>query len=291
MVDFIAPKHFAVFNLADSAIVVRRHPDRAAVLPRPRPGRHRPPGLSRRPAGRRAAADRPVRSAAPVRHTRRVSTLPEIRTLPVPDGLEGERVDAAIARMFGFSRTKAAELAAGGQGDGRRLGGGQVRAGARRAPGWRSRCPAPAAPVRIVAEPVEGMEIVHDDDDVVVIVKPVGVAAHPSPGWTGPTVIGGLAARRLPDLHLRRRRAPGHRAPAGRRHLGADGGGQVRARLHLAEAPVQGAHGRQALPRPGPGPPRPDSAAPSTPPSAATPATTTSGRSPPTASPPSRTTT
>jgi 23S rRNA pseudouridine1911/1915/1917 synthase len=29
---------------------------------------------------------------------------------------------------------------------------------------------------------------------VVVIVKPVGVAAHPSPGWTGTTVIGGLAA-------------------------------------------------------------------------------------------------
>ena len=48
--------------------------------------------------------------------------------------------------------------------------------------------------MQIVAEPVEGMEIVHDDDDIVVIVKPVGVAAHPSPGWTGTTVIGGLAA-------------------------------------------------------------------------------------------------
>ena len=43
-----------------------------------------------------------------------MSTIPEIRTLPVPDGLEGERVDAAISRMFGFSRTKAAELAAAG---------------------------------------------------------------------------------------------------------------------------------------------------------------------------------
>ena len=32
------------------------------------------------------------------------------------------------------------------------------------------------------------------DDDLVVVDKPVGVAAHPSPGWTGPTVIGGLAA-------------------------------------------------------------------------------------------------
>ena len=32
------------------------------------------------------------------------------RTLPVPDGLAGERVDAALAQMFGLSRTRAAEL-------------------------------------------------------------------------------------------------------------------------------------------------------------------------------------
>nr|WP_237694839.1 RluA family pseudouridine synthase [Streptomyces sp. SID5468] len=113
--------------------------------------------------------------------------------MPVPEGLEGERVDAALARMFGFSRTKAAELAADGKVrvDGAAAGkSDRVRGGA-----WLEvEMPAPAAPVRVVAEPVEGMEIVHDDDDVVVIVKPVGVAAHPSPGWTGPTVIGGLAA-------------------------------------------------------------------------------------------------
>ena len=111
----------------------------------------------------------------------------------MPEGLEGERVDAAIARMFGFSRTKAAELAASGKVslDGAAAGKSErVRGGA-----WLEvEMPAPAAPVEIVAEPVEGMEIVHDDDDVVVIGKPVGVAAHPSPGWTGPTVIGGLAA-------------------------------------------------------------------------------------------------
>ena len=39
-----------------------------------------------------------------------------------------------------------------------------------------------------------GLRVVHDDDDLVVVDKPVGVAAHPSPGWTGPTVVGGLAA-------------------------------------------------------------------------------------------------
>lgn len=122
-----------------------------------------------------------------------MSPLPEIRTLPVPEGLEGERVDAAIARMFGFSRTKAAELAAAGkvQVDGSAAGkSDRVTGGA-----WMEvELPQAAPPVRIVAEPVEGMEIVHDDDDIVVIAKPVGVAAHPSPGWTGTTVIGGLAA-------------------------------------------------------------------------------------------------
>ena len=44
-----------------------------------------------------------------------------------------------------------------------------------------------------MAESVPGMRIVYDDDDLVVVDKPVGVAAHPSPGWTGATVVGGLA--------------------------------------------------------------------------------------------------
>jgi 23S rRNA pseudouridine1911/1915/1917 synthase len=95
--------------------------------------------------------------------------------------------------VFGFSRTKAAELAAQGkvQVDGALVGkSDRVTAGA-----WLEvEMPGAAAPVQVVAEPVEGMEIVHDDEDIVVIVKPVGVAAHPSPGWGGPTVIGGLAA-------------------------------------------------------------------------------------------------
>ncbi|MFE2428033.1 RluA family pseudouridine synthase [Streptomyces sp. NPDC059373] len=120
-------------------------------------------------------------------------STPEIRTLPVPDGLEGERVDAAIARMFGFSRTKAAELAAAGKVtiDGSAAGkSDRVSGGA-----WLEvELPAPPRPVEIVAEPVPGMKIVYEDDHVVVIDKPVGVAAHPSPGWTGTTVIGGLAA-------------------------------------------------------------------------------------------------
>jgi 23S rRNA pseudouridine1911/1915/1917 synthase len=122
-----------------------------------------------------------------------VSTLPETRTLPVPEGLEGERVDAALARMLGFSRTKAAELAAAGK---VRLDGAAVGKSERVTGGaWLEvEMPPPPAPVQVVAEPVEGMEIIHDDEHLVVVDKPVGVAAHPSPGWSGPTVIGHLAA-------------------------------------------------------------------------------------------------
>jgi 23S rRNA pseudouridine1911/1915/1917 synthase len=116
----------------------------------------------------------------------------ERRSLPIPDGLEGERLDAALARLFGLSRTKAAELVAGGmvQVDGASAAkSDRVRAGA-----WLDvELPPPPAPVQVVPEQVEGMRIIHDDADVVVVDKPVGVAAHPSPGWTGPTVVGGLA--------------------------------------------------------------------------------------------------
>ena len=115
------------------------------------------------------------------------------RSLPVPDGLEGERVDSALARLFGVSRTKAADLAESGRVsiDGAVVGKSErVRGGA-----WLDiELPAPAVPVAAVPEIVEGMGIVHDDQDIVVVDKPVGVAAHASPGWTGPTVVGGLAA-------------------------------------------------------------------------------------------------
>src|SRR5699024_4096078 len=54
--------------------------------------------------------------------------------------------------------------------------------------------PEPKRPVEVVADPVPGMRIVHDEDAFVVVDKPVGVAAHPAIGWTGRTVVGGLAA-------------------------------------------------------------------------------------------------
>ena len=116
----------------------------------------------------------------------------ESRSLPVPDGLAGERVDAGLAKLLGFSRTFAADVAeAGGvtidgavaQKSDRLIGGAWLEVE------WQSR-----EPLGVVATPVSNLRIVYQDDDLVVVDKPVGVAAHPSVGWDGPTVLGALAA-------------------------------------------------------------------------------------------------
>ena len=43
-----------------------------------------------------------------------------------------------------------------------------------------------------VPRQIEGMRVVFDDDAIVVVDKPAGVAAHPSLGWDGPDVLSGL---------------------------------------------------------------------------------------------------
>jgi len=118
----------------------------------------------------------------------------ERRSLPVPDGLDGLRLDAALARMFGLSRTVAAGLVDDGQVsvDGQVPGrSDRVRGGAC----LEVELPPPPGPVvDVTPTPVDGLVVLHDDDDIIVVDKPVGIAAHPAPGFTGPTVVGALAA-------------------------------------------------------------------------------------------------
>lgn len=115
----------------------------------------------------------------------------ESRSLPVPDGLAGERVDAALAKLMGFSRSFAAEVAeAGGVVvDGLTLG----KSDRLRPESWLEVTWQPKVAPSIEPVVVPDLGIVYDDDDIVVVDKPVGVAAHPSVGWTGPTVLGALA--------------------------------------------------------------------------------------------------
>jgi len=118
----------------------------------------------------------------------------EVREILISEEFQGERVDSALAKILQLSRSVVADL----------LNAGDVLQGKkplsksdRVEPGdkLRVRMPAPFDPLALHETPIADLEIVHDDDDVVVINKPVGVAAHPSPGWTGPTVLGGLLAR------------------------------------------------------------------------------------------------
>jgi 23S rRNA pseudouridine1911/1915/1917 synthase len=115
----------------------------------------------------------------------------ERRSLPVPDGLAGERADAGLAKLLGFSRTFAAEVleTGGATLDGVTLAkSDRLTAGAWLEVEWM-----PKGEPTIVPVLVPGFEVVYDDDDLVVIDKPVGVAAHPASGWDGPTVLGALA--------------------------------------------------------------------------------------------------
>src|SRR5262245_28330057 len=117
------------------------------------------------------------------------------RALPVPDGLAGMRLDQAVARLFGLSRTVAATLVD----DGDVLVDGVARPKSEKlgVGAWLEvSLPRPTIvpALAVVPEAVPGLTVVYSDDDIVVVDKPVGVAAHPSPGWTGPTVLAGLSA-------------------------------------------------------------------------------------------------
>ena len=110
----------------------------------------------------------------------------------VADEYGGARADAGLAALLGISRSLAASLLAEGhvQSKGKALG-----KSAKLVAGdvLEVSMPERRDPLEVVEEVVEGLKILLDDEDFVVVDKPVGVAAHPSPGWVGPTVVGGLA--------------------------------------------------------------------------------------------------
>ncbi len=118
--------------------------------------------------------------------------MPDTRLLPVPDGLDGLRLDVAISRLLGFSRTAAADLIDSGHVN---VDGASPARSAKVHGGSLLEVTLPEPRIDPApAQNVDGLVVRYDDDDVVVVDKPVGVAAHPGPGWTGPTVVQGLAA-------------------------------------------------------------------------------------------------
>lgn len=103
------------------------------------------------------------------------------------------RADAAVAKAVGISRTKAAEWIQRGL---VQVGETVVVKSTKLLPGdiLTVTPPDDPDPLEVKAEAVQDLIVIADEEDYVVIDKPVGVAAHPSQGWRGPTVVGGLAA-------------------------------------------------------------------------------------------------
>lgn len=111
----------------------------------------------------------------------------------IPDALAGERVDVAAARVSGYSRSKIETiLNAGGllldfkpvlKGSTRVTAGAMLEILDEAVP----------APLTVKPRVAEGLSILHEDADIVVVDKPAGIAAHPSLGWEGGSVVEHLA--------------------------------------------------------------------------------------------------
>lgn len=114
----------------------------------------------------------------------------EVVTLDVVDGESGDRVDAILARRTGIARSK---LVATGV----RVDGAPARLKDRVASGAviEATVAAPAAPAPQAAE--VDFEVVLEDDDLVVVDKPAGVAVHAPPGRATSTtsLVNGLLLR------------------------------------------------------------------------------------------------
>ena len=117
----------------------------------------------------------------------------EVRSLSIPDGLNGERVDAALSRLLGLSRNVIVGLIESEEviKDGK-----PVSKSFKVSTGDQIEITMPAAKgeAKLTATPIDGLDVVYDDEYVIVINKPVGIAAHPSPGWQGATVVGAIFA-------------------------------------------------------------------------------------------------
>lgn len=110
------------------------------------------------------------------------------RSYPVPDGLDGQRLDQALSRMLGVSRSKAAELVDSALVT---VDGELVPKSSRVLTDQTVTVDEPAR--EQAARPAMELPVLYSDADIIVVDKPVGMAVHASPGWQGPTVVDALA--------------------------------------------------------------------------------------------------
>ncbi|MFW0179495.1 RluA family pseudouridine synthase [Rothia sp. CCM 9418] len=114
----------------------------------------------------------------------------------VVEEFAGLRLDAALSESLNIARTLAASWIKNGDvqvtdASGRRV---KVAKSYKLSRGDHIQvdAPAPRDLSDITPQLVDGFSIIYEDEDIVVVDKPAGVAAHPSPGWHGPTVLSAL---------------------------------------------------------------------------------------------------
>jgi 23S rRNA pseudouridine1911/1915/1917 synthase len=120
-------------------------------------------------------------------------------SVEVPSSLEGVRVDRAVALLADVSRSTVEQLIA----DGRvRLDDEPVVVRSRALHAGQQLSvdlEAVAAPLLPEADPSVVFEVVHADDQIIVVDKPAGLVVHPGSGNRTGTLVNGLLAR-FPDL-------------------------------------------------------------------------------------------
>ena len=174
VVDFLMLPNWPVFNIADICINVAAG---LIILQTFRGIALDGTARVRRPAPAATSDEHPHRAAHRLRprrprgRARRRRHGPDVRVLPHPRRRPHRRRATCSSTASGVGKSD------------------RVHAGSM----LDVTIPAERDPLEVKAEVVEGIRIIHDDDAIVVIDKPVGVAVHPSPGWRGPTVVGHLA--------------------------------------------------------------------------------------------------
>lgn len=132
----------------------------------------------------------------------------------IPSEHDGERVDAALSSLSGWSRASIQDRIARGL---IRHNGAVAKKSDRVVAGDTFLISADLKAE--VVHPVASVDfaVIYSDDDIIVVDKPVGVAVHPAPGWDGPTVVGELARRgfQLPGIGVDERPGVVHRLDVG----------------------------------------------------------------------------
>lgn len=120
--------------------------------------------------------------------------VPGTRHLRVPDDAAAQRVDRFLADVTGLSRSHVQKLI--GAGHATTADGTALKANTIVGPGTDVRLVVPEAePLDLAPAPEIGLQIVHEDADLLIVDKPAGLVVHPSPGHAGGTLVNALLAR------------------------------------------------------------------------------------------------